>query len=89
MEDARRRHDITSRELSSANPFSKTGACFTYRQVPCEQEFEEVFGRKSEVLNPYEIKDGKWRLPNRPGPGVGPDLAAIDAITVGKQVFRP
>ena len=55
--------------------------------VPCEQVYMEVYGMKSYISDPYEIRDGKIFIRNAPGLGVQPDMPAIEKITIKKEIF--
>ena len=46
-----------------------------------------LFGMKSLVSDPYEVRDGKIFIRDAPGLGVTPDLEAIDALTVAREEF--
>jgi len=56
--------------------------------IPCEQVYMEVYGMKSFITDPYEIRDGKIFIRQAPGLGVTPDMDAIDKITLKKETFR-
>lgn len=54
----------------------------------CEETFSETWGRRSLVAEPYEMKDGRWVIPDRPGLGVEPDMEAVEAITARKEIIE-
>lgn len=56
--------------------------------TPCEQLFNEVESDTTAVSDPYEIRDGKSFIPDRPGLGVTPKMDVIEAMTVRKVVVE-
>ena len=55
--------------------------------APCEQVYREVFGGKSAIPDPYEIREGRIYIRDAPGLGVTPDMDIIQEITVAQETF--
>jgi len=54
--------------------------------VPCEQKFSAHSKRGvSAVRNPFDLRDGKYTIADRPGLGVDVDMEIVDDLTVRKQ----
>lgn len=56
-------------------------------EAPCEQLFNEVNENTAAVSDPYEVRDGRSIIPNRPGLGVTPDMEEIGRLTVRQATY--
>lgn len=56
-------------------------------EAPCEQLFNEVHDSSLAVRDPYEVRDGRSFIPDRPGLGVTPDMGVIERMTVRKTDY--
>ena len=56
--------------------------------APCEQQFSATRGRLSAIASPYELRDGKYHIPDAPGLGVEVDTDLLDDLTVRQEVLN-